>query len=88
MQNNRATIGFDAETGINLQKDGQTWVFEREDRVGNNYVRLRMNDEYGYELYVQQSEFKIYGYKLGVSTNNQISITQCDNGCSDDMLFQ
>lgn len=88
MQNNRATIGFDAETGINLQKEGQTWIFEREDRIGNNYVRIRMNDEYGYELNVQQSDFKIYGYKLGVSTNNQISITQCDDGCSNDNLFE
>jgi hypothetical protein len=79
---------LDAETGVRLTKDGDNWVWEREDRVGNNYIRLRMNQNYGYDINVQQSEFKIYGYKLGVSGNNDINIKQCDNGCSNDSLFE
>ena len=82
------TYGFDAETGIRLTKDGDNWVFEREDRVGGNYLRMRMNQEYGYEINVQQSEFKIYNYQLGLDTNNSINIKQCDNGCSNDSLFE
>ena len=80
--------GFDVETGIRLTRDGENWIFEREDRFGGNYLRLRMNQEYGYEINVQQSEFKIYGYTLGLDTNNNINIKQCNNGCSDDNLFE
>ena len=82
------TYGFDAETGIRLTKDGDNWIWEREDRVSGNYARIRMNQEYGYELNVQQGEFKIYGYQLGLDTNNSINIKQCDNGCSNDSLFE
>ena len=82
------TYGFDAETGIRLTKDGDNWIFEREDRIGGNYLRMRMNQEYGYEINVQQSEFKIYNYQLGLDTNNSISIKQCDDGCSNDSLFE
>jgi len=82
------TYGFDAETGIRLTKDGDNWIFEREDRIGGNYLRMRMNQEYGYEINVQQSEFKIYNYQLGLDTNNSINIKQCDNGCSNDSLFE
>ena len=82
------TYGFDAETGIRLQKDGDDWVWEREDRQGDNYIRLRMNQGYGYELNVKQSDFTIYGYKLGVTTNNSITIKQCNDGCSNDNLLQ
>ena len=82
------TYGFDAETGIRLTKDGDFWVFEREDNQGENYLRIRMSQEYGYNLDVKQSDFEIYGYKLGVTTNNNITIKQCDNGCSNDSLFE
>ena len=82
------TYGFDAETGIRLTKDGDNWVWEREDNVGDNYIRIRMNQEYGYDINVKQSDFEIYGYKLGVTTNNSISIKQCDDGCSNDNLFE
>lgn len=82
------TYGFDAKTGIRLTKDGEDWVWEREDNVGDNYIRIRMNQNYGYDINVKQSDFEIYGYKLGVTTNNSISIKQCDNGCSNDNLFE
>lgn len=82
------TYGFDAETGIRLTKDGDNWIWEREDRISGNYARIRMNQEYGYELNVQQGEYKIYGYQLGLDTNNSINIKQCNNGCSDDNLFE
>ena len=88
MRPDQATYGFDAETGIRLQKEGDNWIWEREDRVGENYIRIKLNQNYGYEINVQQSEFKIYGYKLGVGGNNDISIKQCDNGCSNDSLFE
>ena len=82
------TYGFDAKTGIRLTKDGEDWVWEREDNVGDNYIRIRMNQNYGYDINVKQSDFEIYGYKLGVTTNNSISIKQCDDGCSNDSLFE
>ena len=71
-----------------MTKEGDNWIWEREDRVGENYIRIKLNQNYGYEINVQQSEFKIYGYKLGVGGNNDISIKQCDNGCSNDSLFE
>ena len=80
--------GFDPETGIRLTKDGDNNIWEREDRLSDNYVRIRMSNEYGYELNVRQGDFEIYGYKLGVDTNNNITIRQCDDGCSNDSLFQ
>ena len=82
------SYGFDAETGIRLEKDGDSWVWTREDNVGDNYIRIRMNQEYGYDINVRQSDFEIYGYKLGVTTNNSITIKQCDDGCSNDSLFE
>ncbi len=82
------TYGFDAETGIRLQKDGDSWVWERDDRVGENYIRMRLNQEYGYDINVKQGDFEIYSYKLGVTTNNNINIKQCDDGCSNDSLFE
>lgn len=88
MRQDTTTYGFDAETGIRLTKDGEDWVWEREDRAGENYIRIRMNQNYGYDINVKQGDFEIYGYKLGVTTNNSINIKQCDNGCSNDSLFE
>ena len=68
--------GFDPDTGIKLDKQDQSWIFERNDNNGNNYVRLVMNDNYGYDIHLKQGDFEIYGYKLGVDTNNTIDIIQ------------
>ena len=84
----KSQYGFDPETGIRLTKDGDSNIWEREDRLSDNYVRIRMAGEYGYELNVRQGDFEIYGYKLGVDTNNSITIRQCDDGCSNDSLFE
>ena len=84
----KSQYGFDPETGIRLTKDGDSNIWEREDRLSDNYVRIKMAGEYGYELNVRQGDFEIYGYKLGVDTNNSITIRQCDDGCSNDSLFE
>ena len=68
--------GFDPDTGIRLDKQDQSWIFQRNDNNGNNYVKLRMNDNYGYDITLKQGDFEIYGYKLGVDTNNTIDIIQ------------
>lgn len=68
--------GFDPETGIELQIEGDRWVWTREDNGGNNYIRLRMSRNNSYELNVKQGDFEIYEYTLGTDRNNSIDIIQ------------
>ena len=82
------TYGFDAETGIRLTKTNDSWIFERDDRIGDNYLRIQMDQEYGYNLNVKQTDFEVYDYKLGITTNNNITIKQCNDGCSNDSFFE
>tara|TARA_B100000902_G_scaffold399943_1_gene473840 strand:- start:1623 stop:2780 length:1158 start_codon:yes stop_codon:yes gene_type:complete len=70
--------GFDPETGINFQKDGEFWVVEREDNQGNNYFRLRLRDAYGYVLDLGQNDWEYYDYRVGNSMGNSITIKQSD----------
>ena len=68
--------GFNPETGIRLNKTGTGWHWTREDNGGNNYISIKMHDQYGYSLNVQQGDFATYDYRLGTSTNNSIDIVQ------------
>jgi len=68
--------GLDPETGIQLDKVDKGWIFQRDDNGGNNFVKIRMNDNYGYELNVKQGDFETYGYKLGIDITNSIDIIQ------------
>tara|TARA_B100001115_G_scaffold184166_1_gene185467 strand:- start:7 stop:1110 length:1104 start_codon:yes stop_codon:yes gene_type:complete len=67
--------GFDPETGIRLEKDGDFYVVERRDNSGNNYYRLRLHDQYGYIMDFKQNDFELYEYELGAG-NNSINIDQ------------
>ncbi len=70
--------GFDPETGINFQKDGDFWVVERRDNDGNNYFRLRLRDAYGYVLDLNQNDWEYFDYRVGNSMGNSITIKQSD----------
>ena len=68
--------GFDPETGIRLQKEGQSWIWTRDDNGGTNYIQLKLNQNNNYVLNVKQGDFEIYDYTLGVDRNNTIDIIQ------------
>jgi len=68
--------GFDPETGIRLEKEGDKYVVEREDNIGTNYFKLRLHDAYGYSMDLGQSDWELYDYRLGTSFNNSIVIKQ------------
>jgi hypothetical protein len=68
--------GFNPDTGIRLNKTGTGWHWSREDNGGKNYISIKMHDQYGYALNVEQGDFTIYDYRLGTSTNNSIDIVQ------------
>lgn len=70
-------LGFDATTGITLEEDksNESWVIKREDNQGDNYLELRLNQNYGYNLNMQQSDWEQYDYRIG-DGGNSIDITQ------------
>jgi len=68
--------GFNPETGIRLNKTGTGWHWTRDDNGGKNYISVKMHDQYGYSLNVEQGDFATYDYRLGTSTNNSIDIVQ------------
>jgi len=68
--------GFDPETGIRFDKEGDKYIVERRDNIGTNYFRLRLNDGYGYSLDLGQSDWEIFDYRVGTSFNNNIDIKQ------------
>tara|TARA_B100001250_G_scaffold72721_1_gene59284 strand:+ start:14564 stop:15664 length:1101 start_codon:yes stop_codon:yes gene_type:complete len=68
--------GFDPETGIRLDKEGGFYIVERRDNIGENYFKLRLYDEYGYSLDLNQSDWEMFDYRIGSSFNNNISIKQ------------
>ena len=76
LQEDKTVYGFDATTGIRLIKEGNSWVFSREDNGGNNFMRIRMNQEKSYTLEIKQGDFEIYDYRLGAGGSNNINITQ------------
>ena len=68
--------GFDATTGIRLDLEDPNWIWRREDNGGAGTIQIKMHNEYGYSLNIQQGDFEIYDYRLGNSTNNTIDIIQ------------
>lgn len=71
--------GFDAKTGIRLDLEDPNWIWRREDNGGAGTIQIKMHNEYGYSLNIQQGDFEIYDYRLGNSANNTIDITQTGN---------
>ena len=68
--------GFDATTGIRLDLEDPNWIWRREDNGGAGTIQIKMHNEYGYSLNIQQGDFEIYDYRLGNSANNTIDIIQ------------
>ena len=68
--------GFDAKTGIRLDLEDPNWIWRREDNGGAGTIQIKMHNEYGYSLNIQQGDFEIYDYRLGSSANNTIDIIQ------------
>ena len=68
--------GFDATTGIRLDLEDPNWIWRREDNGGTGTIQIKMHNEYGYSLNIQQGDFEIYDYRLGEGANNTIDITQ------------
>lgn len=68
--------GFDATTGIRLDLVDPNWIWRREDNGGAGTIQIKMHNEYGYSLNIQQGDFEIYDYRLGEGANNTIDITQ------------
>jgi hypothetical protein len=72
----KTVYGFDANTGIRLEKQGNSWVFSREDNGGNNFVQFKGNQNNSYTIDLQQGDFQIYDYRLGTSSGNDVDIVQ------------
>jgi len=71
--------GFDPETGIRLEKEGEFYILERRDNAGNNYYRLRLHDAYGYRLDMRQNDWEYWDYNLGVSGGGNDIVIQQQN---------
>ncbi len=71
--------GFDPETGIRLEKEGEFYILERRDNSGNNYYRLRLHDAYGYRLDMRQNDWEYWDYNLGVSGGGNDIVIQQQN---------
>jgi hypothetical protein len=72
----KTVYGFDPNTGISLTKEGNSWVFRREDNGGNNIVQFKGNQNNSYTIDLQQGDFQIYDYRLGTSSGNDVDIVQ------------
>ena len=67
--------GYDESTRITLQIQDPSWIVTRTSTDINNYLRLDLNQEYGYRINIQQSDEVVYEYLLGAG-NNKIDIKQ------------
>jgi len=68
--------GLDLKTGIFYELQDDTHLVRREDNAGDNFFQLRLSTLYSYVLDLQQQDFTIYEYNVGVGNNNSITITQ------------
>jgi hypothetical protein len=67
-------LGKDPETGIELYDQSPDWVIRRDDGLGN-FFELRLNQQYGYNVNMQQNDFEYRDYQLG-DGQNEIDIIQ------------
>ena len=67
-------LGKDPETGIELYDQNPDWVLRRDDGLGNFY-ELRLDQQYGYNVNMQQNDFEYRDYQLG-DGQNEIDIIQ------------
>jgi hypothetical protein len=73
--NNQQMGGYDEATRISLQDQDPSWIVERTSRDVNNYLRLDLNQAYGYTINIGQGDEVVYDYMLGAG-NNKINIDQ------------
>jgi len=67
-------LGKDPETGIELYNQAPQWVIRRDDGLGN-FFELRLDQQYGYNVNMQQNDFEYRDYQLG-DGQNEIDIIQ------------
>ena len=65
--------GKDEETGIIILNEEPEWLVIRETEA--NYIELRLDQEYGYNLNIVQGDDEIYDYEVGGNAN-EITIYQ------------
>lgn len=68
-------LGYDEKTGFTLDFEDPMWHVKRDDASMENHLNLRLHNDYGYKLNVEQGDEAVYEYLLGVGSNN-IDITQ------------
>ena len=73
-RNQGIQFGKDPETGIELYNQAPDWVIRRDDGLGN-FFELRLDQQYGYNVNMQQQDFEYYDYQLG-DGQNAIDIKQ------------
>lgn len=67
--------GYDEKTRITLINEDPSWIITRTSIDVNNYLRLDLNQAYGYSIDIEQSDEVILDYRLGAG-NNSIYIKQ------------
>ena len=67
--------GYDEKTRITLINEDPSWIITRTSTDVNNYLRLDLNQAYGYSIDIEQSDEVILDYRLGAG-NNSIHIKQ------------
>ena len=67
--------GYDEKTRITLINEDPSWIITRTSIDVNNYLRLDLNQAYGYSIDIEQSDEVILDYRLGAG-NNSINIKQ------------
>jgi topoisomerase IA-like protein len=70
----KVTLGKDPETGVIILDEDPQWVWIREGE-GGNYIELRLDKEYGYQLNIKQNDFEIIDFELE-GIENAINIIQ------------
>ena len=66
-------IGKDEETGIIILNEEPEWLVIRE--TESNYIEMRLDQEYGYNINIIQGDDEIYDYEIGGNVN-EITIYQ------------
>ena len=67
--------GYDEKTRITLINEDPSWIITRTSIDVNNYLRLDLNQAYGYSIDIEQGDEVILDYRLGAG-NNSIHIKQ------------
>ena len=66
-------VGKDEETGIIILNEEPEWLVIRE--TESNYIEMRLDQEYGYNINIIQGDDEIYDYEIGGNAN-EITIYQ------------